>query len=55
MNKLDAIQNKFRIFDMELLAGEPDYLVEHVGPGLYMLLRTVLLISMIVVRIRVQI
>lgn len=30
VNKLNTISNKFRVFDMELLAGEPDYLVEHV-------------------------
>ena len=30
VNKLDTIQNKFRVFDMELLAGEPDYIDEHV-------------------------
>ncbi|EKM61665.1 uncharacterized protein PHACADRAFT_82901 [Phanerochaete carnosa HHB-10118-sp] len=29
VNKLDVIQNKFRVFDMELIAGEPDYIVEH--------------------------
>ncbi|GJE89666.1 Met-10 like-protein-domain-containing protein [Phanerochaete sordida] len=29
VNKLNTIQNKFRVFDMELIAGEPDYLVEH--------------------------
>lgn len=25
---MDAISSKFRIFDMELLAGEPNYLTE---------------------------
>lgn len=29
VNKLNVIQNKFRVFDMELLAGEPDYVVTH--------------------------
>ncbi|KAH9951011.1 Met-10+ like-protein-domain-containing protein [Amylocystis lapponica] len=29
VNKLDSISNQFRVFDMELLAGEPDYVVEH--------------------------
>lgn len=33
VNKLDVIQNQFRVFDMELLAGEPDYLVEHSESG----------------------
>lgn len=30
VNKLDSINAKFRFFAMELLAGEPDYIVEHV-------------------------
>ena len=30
MNKLDNIDNKFRVFRMELLAGEPDYVVTQV-------------------------
>lgn len=30
VNKLDNIDNKFRVFKMELLAGEPNYVVEHV-------------------------
>ena len=55
VNKLDVIQNKFRVFDMELLAGEPDYLVEHVSSGLYTLLRVVLLIDTITVRVWMQI
>ncbi|KAF8346952.1 S-adenosyl-L-methionine-dependent methyltransferase [Amanita rubescens] len=29
VNKLDSINTKFRFFSMELLAGEPDYIVEH--------------------------
>jgi tRNA (guanine37-N1)-methyltransferase len=29
VNKLDAIDTQFRFFKMELLAGEPDYVVEH--------------------------
>ncbi|KIM70296.1 hypothetical protein SCLCIDRAFT_101548 [Scleroderma citrinum Foug A] len=29
VNKLDSIDNKFRFFKMELLAGEPNYIVEH--------------------------
>jgi len=31
VNKLDSIDAKFRFFKMELLAGEPNYIVEHVG------------------------
>lgn len=30
VNKLDAIDNKFRFFKMELIAGEPNYVVQHV-------------------------
>jgi len=30
VNKLDTIDTQFRFFKMELLAGEPDYIVEHV-------------------------
>lgn len=30
VNKLETINNQFRVFDMELLAGEPRYVVEHV-------------------------
>ncbi|TDL28086.1 hypothetical protein BD410DRAFT_761443 [Rickenella mellea] len=29
INKLGSIHSQFRFFDMELIAGEPDYLVEH--------------------------
>ncbi|KAF8910145.1 Met-10+ like-protein-domain-containing protein [Gymnopilus junonius] len=29
VNKLDSIDNKFRFFKMELIAGEPDFVVEH--------------------------
>ncbi|KAI0003748.1 Met-10+ like-protein-domain-containing protein [Russula compacta] len=29
VNKLDSIDTQFRVFNMELLAGEPDYVVEH--------------------------
>jgi len=29
VNKLDTIDNQFRFFKMELLAGDPDYVVEH--------------------------
>lgn len=29
VNKLDTIDTKFRFFKMELIAGEPDYVVEH--------------------------
>ncbi|TFK30950.1 hypothetical protein FA15DRAFT_580267 [Coprinopsis marcescibilis] len=29
VNKLNSIDNQFRFFKMELLAGEPDYVVEH--------------------------
>ncbi|KAL4069843.1 Met-10+ like-protein-domain-containing protein [Scleroderma yunnanense] len=29
VNKLDSIDNTFRFFKMELLAGEPNYIVEH--------------------------
>lgn len=31
VNKLDSIDTQFRFFKMELLAGEPNYVVEHVG------------------------
>ena len=31
VNKLNMIDNQFRFFKMELLAGEPDYVVEHVS------------------------
>jgi tRNA G37 N-methylase Trm5 len=31
VNKLNSIDTKFRFFKMELLAGEPNYVVEHVG------------------------
>jgi tRNA G37 N-methylase Trm5 len=30
VNKLDTIDNQFRFFKMELIAGEPNYVVEHV-------------------------
>ncbi len=30
VNKLNTINNKFRVFQMELLAGEPDFIVQHV-------------------------
>ncbi|KAJ7193331.1 Met-10+ like-protein-domain-containing protein [Mycena pura] len=29
VNKLNNIDNQFRVFEMELLAGDPDYVVEH--------------------------
>jgi tRNA G37 N-methylase Trm5 len=42
VNKLDSIDTQFRFFKMELLAGEPNYVVEHVGsPPLRRLLATV--------------
>ena len=31
VNKLNTIDNQFRFFKMELIAGEPDYVVEHVS------------------------
>ena len=31
VNKLNSIDTTFRFFKMELLAGEPNYVVEHVG------------------------
>lgn len=31
VNKLNTIDTKFRFFKMELLAGEPNYVVEHVS------------------------
>lgn len=31
VNKLNSIDTKFRFFKMELLAGEPNYVVEHVS------------------------
>lgn len=34
VNKLNTIDTKFRFFKMELLAGEPNYVVEHVGFGI---------------------
>jgi hypothetical protein len=30
VNKLDTIDSQFRFFKMELLAGDPEYVVEHV-------------------------
>ena len=33
MNKLNSIDTKFGFFRMELLAGESNYMVEHVGFG----------------------
>jgi tRNA G37 N-methylase Trm5 len=31
VNKLDTIDTQFRFFKMELIAGESNYVVEHVG------------------------
>jgi len=31
VNKLDSIDTKYRFFQMELLAGESNYVVEHVS------------------------
>ncbi len=31
VNKLDNIDTQFRFFKMELIAGEPNYIVEHVS------------------------
>jgi hypothetical protein len=31
VNKLDSIDTKFRFFKMELIAGEPDFVVQHVS------------------------
>lgn len=31
VNKLNSIDTQFRFFKMELIAGEPDYVVEHVS------------------------
>ena len=31
VNKLDSIDTQFRFFKMELIAGEPNYIVEHVS------------------------
>lgn len=31
VNKLDSIDTKYRFFKMELLAGDPNYVVEHVS------------------------
>ena len=30
VNKLDTIHAQFRFFDMELIAGEPNFAVQHV-------------------------
>ena len=35
VNKLDNIHNQFRFFDMELIAGEPNYVVQHVGRDVF--------------------
>ena len=32
VNKLDTIDNEFRNFKMEVLAGDPDFVVETVSP-----------------------
>jgi tRNA (guanine37-N1)-methyltransferase len=41
VNKLDSIDTQFRFFKMELLAGEPNYIVEHVrSPPFLCLLNT---------------
>lgn len=31
VNKLNSIDTKFRFFEMELIAGEPEYVVQHVS------------------------
>ena len=31
VNKLNTIDNRFRFFDMERIAGEPNYVVKHVS------------------------
>lgn len=34
VNKLNTIHAQFRFFDMELIAGEPDFIVHHVSNSL---------------------
>ncbi len=45
VNKLDSIHSQFRFFQMELIAGEPNYVVEHVCTQLYAPLTTFILTS----------
>lgn len=35
VNKLNTIHAQFRFFDMELIAGVPEYTVTHVGPSIH--------------------
>ena len=52
MNKVGSINAQFRFFEMELIAGEPDYVVEHVRCIYYRYSR---LLTSLVARVGLQI
>jgi tRNA (guanine37-N1)-methyltransferase len=55
VNKLDNIDAKFRFFDMEVLAGEPDFVVEHVILCYLAKLQMVLTASFWAARVRLSV